>query len=68
MHDEIGGVGLNGTCSSWGANYMREIHSLNVQFDMCDAEQIRLCSTYYSLCGDRSIVWGPRIAKVRLDY
>ena len=33
MHDEIGGVGFNGICSSWGANYMREIHALGVQFE-----------------------------------
>jgi hypothetical protein len=68
MHDEIRGVGLDGTCSSWGTNYMREIHSLNVQFDTCDAEKTRLCSTYYSLGGDRSKVWGSRIAKIRLGY
>ena|SRR5579863_1371723 len=68
VHDEIGGVGFDGTCSRWRANYMREIHSLNVQVDIRDAEQIQLCSTYYSLGGDRGKVWGSGIAEVRLKH
>jgi hypothetical protein len=31
VHDKIRRVGFDGICSSWRANYVREIHTLNAQ-------------------------------------
>jgi len=30
MHDEIGGVRFDGARSSWGANYMRKVHTYSL--------------------------------------
>ena len=33
VHDKIRGVRFDGTRSSWRANYVREIHTLNTEVD-----------------------------------